>query len=94
MTSTSVPLKNGVADPYASVSSPLAETSTGSFSPYRRFAQWRANLGLPYPGNIENITKEVKGALCSSSGPLPRLLTRAPLSSDSPHQLLLRWSPC
>jgi mitochondrial import receptor subunit TOM40 len=28
---------------------------------YDRFARWRADLGLPHPGTVENLQKEVKG---------------------------------
>ena len=31
------------------------------FSTYDRFTRWRADLGLPYPGSVENTQKEVKG---------------------------------
>jgi mitochondrial import receptor subunit TOM40 len=26
-----------------------------------RFNQWRSDLGLPHPGTVENLQKEVKG---------------------------------
>jgi mitochondrial import receptor subunit TOM40 len=51
---------------------PYTETSTPSksstlfpvFSPfakaYSRFSGWRAALGLPNPGSVENLQKEVK----------------------------------
>jgi len=31
------------------------------FDAYERFARWRADLGLPQPGTVENLQKEVKG---------------------------------
>jgi mitochondrial import receptor subunit TOM40 len=31
------------------------------FNVYDRFARWRADLGLPQPGTVENLQKEVKG---------------------------------
>ena len=31
------------------------------FNAYDRFARWRADLGLPQPGTVENLQKEVKG---------------------------------
>lgn len=31
------------------------------FNAYDRFAQWRADLGLPHPGTVENLQKEAKG---------------------------------
>ena len=46
---------------------PLPSSSFNPFSPltnaYKRFAKWRTDLGLPQPGTIENIQKEVKGRL-------------------------------
>lgn len=46
------------------------------FNAYVRFARWRAVLGLPQPGTVENLQKEVKGIsllsvlFCSLSPPL------------------------
>ncbi|KAF8921283.1 eukaryotic porin-domain-containing protein [Mucidula mucida] len=61
MASTSVPsTKDGLVDPYAPSSSSPSETPSGPFSVFRRLSKWRADLGLPYPGNVENMTKEVK----------------------------------
>lgn len=31
------------------------------FNAYDRFARWREDLGLPHPGSVENLQKEVKG---------------------------------
>lgn len=67
MVSTSSPEKDGFIDPYAP-SVPLASKSS-YFTPitpfsnaYNRFAQWRTDLGLPNPGTVENLQKEVKSA--------------------------------
>lgn len=32
---------------------------------YTRFAEWRASLGLPSPGTMENLTKDVKSKYSS-----------------------------
>lgn len=37
------------------------------FNAYDRFARWRADLGLPQPGTVENLQKEVKGKFVPSS---------------------------
>lgn len=31
------------------------------FNVYDRFSQWRRDLGLPHPGTVENLQREVKG---------------------------------
>lgn len=31
------------------------------FNAYDRITRWRQDLGLPYPGSVENTQKEVKG---------------------------------
>lgn len=37
--------------------------SSAPFSSYfSRFSKWREDLGLPNPGSVENLQKEVKGA--------------------------------
>lgn len=55
-------------DPYAP--SIPTRTNISFFSPvapfynvYDRFSQWRTDLGLPNPGTVENLQKEVKGAV-------------------------------
>jgi mitochondrial import receptor subunit TOM40 len=77
MASSSYPEKTGLVDPY----SPSAPESRKSslflpFAPfsniYNRFSQWRTDLGLPNPGTVENLQKEVK----SSQQCLPCLLKR------------------
>ncbi|KAK2466907.1 hypothetical protein APHAL10511_001165 [Amanita phalloides] len=45
-------------DPYASLPSKSFFTSISTV--YNRFASWRSALGLPQPGNVENLQKEVK----------------------------------
>jgi mitochondrial import receptor subunit TOM40 len=51
--------------PYASLSAASpSQTSSNPYSPFwsylNRFSQWRAELGLPNPGSVENLQKEVK----------------------------------
>lgn len=48
------PSSPSVAPSYFNPISPL-------FNAYDRFAQWRADLGLPHPGTVENLQKEAKG---------------------------------
>lgn len=36
------------------------------FNAYDRFAQWRADLGLPHPGTVENLQKEAKSTHLSN----------------------------
>ncbi|KAK0450887.1 eukaryotic porin-domain-containing protein [Armillaria borealis] len=62
MASVSLPTKNGLTDSSASPSSSSTDAlpSKAPFSYYNRFAKWRADLGLPFPGNVENLQKEVK----------------------------------
>ena len=56
------------SSPFASVASPLTNA-------YNRFSQWKSALGLPNPGTVENLTKEVKCELRFpvSSPPCPAL---------------------
>ncbi|KAG7092469.1 hypothetical protein E1B28_008821 [Marasmius oreades] len=58
----------------ASIPASLGDPSSSSFSPspspsssnsfplslYNRFSKWRSELGLPNPGSVENLQKEVK----------------------------------
>ncbi|RDB21047.1 putative mitochondrial import receptor subunit tom40 [Hypsizygus marmoreus] len=71
MASTSHSEKDGVLDPYAPESS--ITTTYSYFNPispftdaYDRFAQWRTDLGLPHPGTVENLQKEVKATHLSN----------------------------
>jgi len=65
MASPSLAEKTGLVDPY---SSPAPEPRksfiyipfTPFFNIYNRFSQWRSDLGLPNPGTVENLQKEVK----------------------------------
>jgi hypothetical protein len=52
-TETSAPSKSSTLFP---VFSPLANV-------YSRFSSWRAALGLPNPGSVENLQKEAKSEL-------------------------------
>ncbi|KAF8894627.1 eukaryotic porin-domain-containing protein [Infundibulicybe gibba] len=66
MASASFPDPPASSDVHVSSPSPLPSKPIHSslFSPfgiYDRFAQWRTDLGLPNPGTVENIQKEVKG---------------------------------
>ena len=49
--------------PYSETSAP-SKSSLPVFSPlvnaYSRLSSWRAALGLPNPGTVENLQKEVK----------------------------------
>lgn len=48
---------------------------------YSRLARWRADLGLPQPGSVENLQKEVKGiCLIYSLVFIHSLLTQLPIS--------------
>ncbi|KAJ7774596.1 eukaryotic porin-domain-containing protein [Mycena maculata] len=64
MASTSTPpaaVKDTLLDPY---SSSLRYSYFAPVSPffdaYDRFSLWRADLGLPHPGTVENLQKEAK----------------------------------
>lgn len=51
-------------NPYApepSVTNSYFNPVSPFFNAYDRFARWRADLGLPQPGTVENLQKEVKG---------------------------------
>lgn len=66
MTSALHTEKEVLVDAHASVSPlPLKYSYFNPLSPftdaYDRFARWRADLGLPHPGTVENLQKEVKG---------------------------------
>ncbi|KAI0006040.1 eukaryotic porin-domain-containing protein [Russula compacta] len=58
--------KSPTLNPYAETSAPSKISSSlfPTFSPlgnaYSRFSSWRAALGLPNPGTVENLQKEVK----------------------------------
>jgi len=64
MASTSLSAKDAHPNPYAPAT-PVVPSYFNPVSPffnaYDRFASWRADLGLPQPGSVENLQKEVKG---------------------------------
>jgi mitochondrial import receptor subunit TOM40 len=64
MASTSLSEKDAHPNPYAPAT-PIVPSYFNPVSPffnaYDRFARWRADLGLPQPGSVENLQKEVKG---------------------------------
>lgn len=64
MASTSLSEKDAHPNPYAPAT-PVVPSYFNPVSPffnaYDRFASWRADLGLPQPGSVENLQKEVKG---------------------------------
>ena len=59
--------------PYTEASAPSkSSTLFPVFSPfanaYTRFSSWRVALGLPNPGSVENLQKEVKSKLFADCG--------------------------
>lgn len=52
-------------------STPVAHSYFNPISPffnaYDRFARYRADRGLPQPGTVENLQKEVKGSVLGYS---------------------------
>jgi mitochondrial import receptor subunit TOM40 len=60
-----VPHENSLGlGPYTETSAPSKSSTFPVFSPfvnaYSRLSSWRAALGLPNPGTVENLQKEVK----------------------------------
>jgi mitochondrial import receptor subunit TOM40 len=55
------------ASPPIPVASSYFNPISPFFNAYDRFASWRRDLGLPHPGSVENIGKEVKGESSSVS---------------------------
>ncbi|KAJ7905505.1 eukaryotic porin-domain-containing protein [Mycena olivaceomarginata] len=53
-----VPVKETLLDPYSSVSHSYFAPISPLFNAYDRFALWRADLGLPSPGTVENLQKK------------------------------------
>jgi len=82
-------------NPYAP-STPVAHSHFNPVSPffntYDRFARWRADLGLPQPGTVENLQKEVKGSVLGFSSGFT-LQSKSPFSYTSV-ELHIRWCPC
>lgn len=66
MASPPIPEKPLAAEPPAPSPPTVAPSYFNPVSPLwnaiDRFNQWRADLGLPHPGTVENLQKEVKGA--------------------------------
>lgn len=64
MASSTPPTQDALVDPFAIPTPPPPKSRHGFLSPflstYDRFTQWRADLGLPQPGTVENLQKEVK----------------------------------
>jgi len=64
MQSSQIPETGALIDPISSPSAPSKSTlffPLNSFTNvYNRFSQWRSDLGLPNPGTVENLQKEVK----------------------------------
>ncbi|KAF8163312.1 eukaryotic porin-domain-containing protein [Crassisporium funariophilum] len=69
MASTSHSEKDAHPNPYAP-STPVGSSYFNPVSPffnaYDRFARWRVDLGLPQPGSVENLQKEVKATHLSN----------------------------
>ncbi|KIM49107.1 hypothetical protein M413DRAFT_438265 [Hebeloma cylindrosporum] len=69
MASTSLSEKDAHPNPYAPAT-PVVPSYFNPVSPffnaYDRFASWRADLGLPQPGSVENLQKEVKATHLSN----------------------------
>jgi mitochondrial import receptor subunit TOM40 len=51
------PAPSPPASSYSSYFNPVSPF----FNAYDRFSSWRRDLGLPHPGSVENLGKEVKG---------------------------------
>ncbi|KAF9052643.1 eukaryotic porin-domain-containing protein [Panaeolus papilionaceus] len=69
MATTSFSEKDAHPNPYAP-ETPVTHSYFNPVSPlfnaYDRFARWRADLGLPQPGSVENLQKEVKATHLSN----------------------------
>ncbi|CAA7271690.1 unnamed protein product [Cyclocybe aegerita] len=69
MASIPAPEKDVHHNPYAP-ETPVTPSYFNPVSPffnaYDRFARWRADLGLPQPGTVENLQKEVKATHLSN----------------------------
>ncbi|KAJ7632633.1 eukaryotic porin-domain-containing protein [Roridomyces roridus] len=63
MATTSIPplpVKDTLIDPSPSLRYSYFTPISPLFNAYDRFSLWRADLGLPQPGTVENLQKEVK----------------------------------
>ncbi|KAF8910941.1 eukaryotic porin-domain-containing protein [Gymnopilus junonius] len=69
MASTSLPEKD-VQPVFHAPPTPVVPSYFNPVSPffnaYDRFSSWRADLGLPHPGSVENLQKEVKATHLSN----------------------------
>jgi len=78
-------------DPYAAGTASQKSSSSTSpfFGVFNRFSQWKADLGLPNPGSVENLQREVKSECYTSRlvGLLSHKLASYPLD-----ELDVRWS--
>jgi mitochondrial import receptor subunit TOM40 len=59
---TSTPIEmHDLVDPYVPKSTPTPFSSKNPLvNVAARFSQWREDLGLPFPGSIENLQREAK----------------------------------
>ncbi|TFK42571.1 eukaryotic porin-domain-containing protein [Crucibulum laeve] len=61
--------KDVLLDPYSAPPHPVSNyfnPVSPFFNAYDRFSQWRRDLGLPHPGTVENLQKEVKATHLSN----------------------------
>jgi hypothetical protein len=58
---------------------------------YERFSQWRTLFGLPNPGQVEDLQKEVKSNFEHRFSYIPFLNCH---HSDTSQPIHFRWSPC
>ncbi|KAJ7449824.1 eukaryotic porin-domain-containing protein [Mycena latifolia] len=62
-----LPVKDTLLDPYSpSLRHSYFAPISPLFNAYDRFALWRADLGLPHPGTVENLQKETKSTHLSN----------------------------
>ncbi|KAJ6547576.1 eukaryotic porin-domain-containing protein [Mycena capillaripes] len=61
-----LPVKDTLVDPYPSLRHSYFAPVSPLFNAYDRFSLWRADLGLPHPGTVENLQKETKSTHLSN----------------------------
>ncbi|KAJ7685198.1 eukaryotic porin-domain-containing protein [Mycena polygramma] len=61
-----LPVKDTLLDSYPSLRYSYFAPISPLFNAYDRFALWRADLGLPHPGTVENLHKETKSTHLSN----------------------------
>ncbi|KAJ7109389.1 eukaryotic porin-domain-containing protein [Mycena epipterygia] len=62
-----LPVQDTLVDPYSpSLRHSYFAPISPLFNAYDRFALWRADLGLPHPGTVENLQKEAKSTHLSN----------------------------